>query len=93
MKDSEDTGLLNKALAKMTHSQQAHLKLVVTELLACYTDDNAHGVLLIGNNESGLLKMITVNADDMAAAGLLQCADEYVNFRAMEDAPPKEMFN
>lgn len=84
---------MERALAKMTEDQREHLKLVITELMHCYLDDNTHGLLLIGKNGAGPLKLLSINATDMEAASLMLMANDIVNYTVLEDAPPKEKFN
>lgn len=90
---SEDVKILEEAVTKMSPSQRTHLQVVVKEIIACYANDEVHGVVLIGRSDSSLMKLITINANDLDASNLLQAADEYVNYKVMEDAPPKEKFN
>jgi|GEM_PF-6175406 hypothetical protein len=84
---------MERALAKMDDEQRGHLKLLISELIQCYIDDELHGLVLIGRGQYAALKMIAVNATDMSAAALLTMAGEYMHQVTMEDAPPKEKFN
>ncbi len=87
---------MEKALAKMTPDQRDHLRLVISELVHCYVNDNTHGLLMVGNdsnNADNPMKIMSINATDMEAATLLATANEYINYAVLEDAPPKEKFN
>lgn len=77
---------------KMTEDQRDHFKLVISKLIECYTDEEKHAVVLIGNKSPAMM-MLSINATEMEAASLLQAADNHMQYRVTEDAPPKEMFN
>ena len=88
---------MERALAKMSEEQRDHLKLVISELIQCYIDDDTHGLLLVANDSKNethkKMKILSINATDMEAASLMQTAKEFINYSVMEDAPPKEKFN
>lgn len=87
---------MEKALDKMSEDQRDHLKLVISELVRCYINEDVHGLLLIGKAEHSLanpLKILSINATDMEAATLMVTANEFINYSVLEDAPPKEQFN
>lgn len=84
---------MEQALAKMTDHQRDHLRIVIKELVYCYLHEDRHGLVLLGGEGSQVLKIIAVNTTDMDASSLLSAADSYINFKVMEEAPPKEMFN
>lgn len=87
---------MEKALEIMTPDQRDHLKLVISELVRCYVNEDVHGLLLIGKSEQTIaspMKIMSINATDMEAATLMATASEFINYSVMEDAPPKEQFN
>ncbi len=84
---------MEKALAKMTPEQRDHLRLVISELVECYVNDEIHGLLLVGQTDKTPMKIMSINATDMEAASLLAMANDFINYSVMEDAPPKEQFN
>lgn len=84
---------MEAALAKMSAEMREHLRFVIGALIECYTDDNAHGVLLVGSDNGEQLKLMAINATEMDVAELMTRANEHINFIAMQDAPPKEKFN
>ena len=87
---------MEKALEIMTPDQRDHLKLVISELVRCYVNEDVHGLLLIGKSEHTVaspMKIMSINATDMEAATLMATASEFINYSVMEDAPPKEHFN
>lgn len=84
---------LNRALEKMTEDQRDHLRVVITELIQCYLDDDMHGMVLVGKAPYAPFKIMAVNTTDMDAFELLSAAREYIDYSVMEDAPPKEQFN
>lgn len=84
---------MEAALRKMDDDQRAHLRILISELVQCYITEDLHGLVLIGKGQFSPLKVMSVNATDMEAAALLSVANEYINYAAMQDAPPKEQFN
>jgi hypothetical protein len=84
---------MEQVLSAMSEHQRDHLKIIIKSLIQCYQRDDRHGLLLIGSDKKETLTIIAINADEMSAANLLSAADEYINFRALEEAPPKELFN
>lgn len=81
------------AVNKMTEEQRTHLRIVISELIRCYLDDETHGMVLVGRTPYNPFKIMAVNTNEMDAAELLSAAQEYVNASLMDDAPPKEQFN
>ena len=79
-------------LEKMTPDQREHFKLVISQLIECYTDEDKHAVVLIGDKSPAMV-VLSINSTEMEAASLLQAADRHLQYRVTEDAPPKEMFN
>ena len=77
---------------KMTADQREHFRLVLSRLIECYTEEDKHAVVLIGDKSPAMI-VLTINATEMEAAQLLQAADMHLQYRVTEDAPPKEMFN
>lgn len=84
---------MEAALEQMTPEQREHLKVVLNHIVECYLNDDTHGLLLTTSSEDPYLKILAINATDMEAAGLLGTADQFLNFRLLDDAPPKEMMN
>lgn len=93
MDEVNEAEAMEKALARMSDGQREHLKLIIKELLTCYLNEEVHGLLLVGANESPKIKLFAVNSNEMDASGLLTAADQYIHFKVMDDAPPKELFN
>jgi len=84
---------IEAALAKMTEDQRDHLRFVIGELIQCYLEEDKHGLLLITGDKDPHLTLIAINATDMEAAHLLGSADNFLNFRLLDEAPPKGMMN
>lgn len=88
----KDEKEMEACLEKMNIHQREHFRLLISQLIECYVNDQKHGVVIIGD-ESPIVAVMAINATDMDAAELLQVADKHLHYRATEDAPPKEMFN
>ena len=48
-----------------------HFRQLLLKVIACYTDDTTHGVMLIQKDGKPGYQFIAINADEMTAAGLL----------------------
>lgn len=84
---------MEAALRKMDDDQREHLRVLISEVVQCYINEDLHGLVLVGGGQLKPLKIMSVNANEMEAAALLTVANEYINYAAMQDAPPKEQFN
>ena len=84
---------METALNKMTDDQRDHLRIVISELIQCYLDDDLHGMVLIGKVPFERFKVMAVNTNEMDAVKLLGTVNDYVQESVMDDAPPKELFN
>lgn len=93
MDEIDEQKEMEQALSAMSPHQRDHLKTVIRSLIQCYLHDDRHALVLTGSDNREMLTIISVNADDIHAANLLAAAETYINFRVMEEAPPKEMFN
>lgn len=92
MKLFKDEKEMEACLGQMNSHQVEHLRMLISQVIECYVNPDKHAVLIIGD-ESPVVAVLAVNATDMDAAELLQVADKHLHYRAVEDAPPKEMFN
>jgi hypothetical protein len=92
-----DTNIKNfdfeKALASVDEEAKEHLKGTLIALLSCYLTEDISGVLLVGSADSDTLGFITINANPMTAASMLDLGLKAVQELNTADAPPKEMFN
>lgn len=93
MAETMNAAEVEAALAKMTQEQRDHLRFVIGELIQCYLEEDKHGLLLMTGDKDPNLTLIAINATDMEAAHLLGSADTFLNFRLLDDAPPKGMMN
>ena len=84
---------MEHALSKLTDDQREHLRIVISELIECYVNDDLHGMILIGKEPFERFKVMAVNTNEMDAAKLLDAVHGYVQESVMDDAPPKELFN
>lgn len=84
---------MEHALLKMDIDQREHLRIVISELIQCYLNDDMHGLVLIGSEPYEKFKILAVNTNEMDAAKLLSTASSYIQDSVMDDAPPKELFN
>jgi hypothetical protein len=83
---------LEARLALMSDEEKAHFKLVVLELIKCYGPDPDQALILF-NGSKKLGGVVTLNCNEMEAAGLLLEANEFLGYLNIIDAPPREAFN
>jgi hypothetical protein len=73
--------------------QREHMRALVEKILECYLSHDLHGVIVIGNDQTELATLLTINCDELEAAVVLGRLHEmFVNINA-DQAPPKEMMN
>jgi hypothetical protein len=83
---------LEARLALMSDEEKQHFKMVVLELIKCYGPDPDQALILFNGSEK-LSGVVTLNCNEMEAAGLLLEANEFLGYLNIIDAPPKEAFN
>jgi hypothetical protein len=83
---------LEERLALMSDAEKAHFKQVILELVKCYGLDARQAVILFNGSET-LGGVVTLNCNEMEAAGLLLEANEFLGYLNIMDAPPREAFN
>jgi hypothetical protein len=93
MFEINDTAGLELALTKMSEEQRDHLRIVISEIIQCYIDDDLHGMVLIGKEPYVPFKIMAINTNEINAVHLLDAAAAYIDNAVMEDAPPKDKFN
>ena len=77
----------------LSKDKRDHLRLVVKTLMKCYTDDKAHGVLLVDHEDSDRSEMMCINASEMEAAMIVGIASSALTNEIMSDMPDKGMLN
>lgn len=82
---------IETAIVKMAEEQREQLKIIISMLVKAYVDDKYSAVVLYETPEN--FQICTVNATEYETVKLLGMADEYVNFRVMQEAPEKGMMN
>lgn len=77
----------------LSQEKRDHLRLVVKTLMKCYTDDKAHGVVLVDHEDSDRTEMLCINTSEMEAAMLVGVASAAMTNEIMADMPDKGMLN
>lgn len=77
----------------LNSQQREHMRILVKQIVECYLDEKAHGVIVIGRDDEEKATLLTVNCDEMEAAVTLAKLDVLFTELNMADAPPKEMMN
>ena len=84
---------LEARVEAMSDEEQAHFRLLIMKLVLCYGESPLQAVVVMGSAQRQVAGVLTVNADEMDAAQLMQAASSFFVHINTEDAPPKEMFN
>ena len=93
MRQTKDSIEFMEQVAKLSPNQREHMRVVVEKLIACYLNTELHGVLVIGNDQTELATLMTINCDELEAAVVLGRLHEmFVDINA-DQAPPKELLN
>lgn len=93
MRQTKDSIEFMEKVESLDPQQRNHMRAVVEKLIECYLDDDLHGVLVIGNDQTELATLMTINCDELEAAVVLGRLHEmFVDINA-DQAPPKEMMN
>lgn len=77
----------------LNSQQREHMRILVKQIVECYLDEKAHGVIVIGRDDEEKATLLTVNCDEMEAAVTLSKLELLFTELNMADAPPKEMMN
>ena len=73
--------------------QREHMRIVVEKLMQCYLEPDLHAVLVVGNDQTELATLLTINCDELEAAVVLGRLHElFVDINA-DQAPPNERLN
>jgi hypothetical protein len=87
-----DEQVIEARLALMSDEERTHFKMVIIELIKCY-GPNAEQALILFNGSKKLGGVVSLNCDEMEAAGLLLEANDFFGYLNILDAPPREAFN
>ncbi len=83
-----------KRIEAMTDEARDHFKDVIEMLSHCYEKDSeVQAVVIVSREGFPIVKIRTVNIDEMESAAKLQMALDCLTALNMNDAPPREQFN
>ena len=77
----------------MTEQEKDHFKSAISQVLRCYAKDGPSAVLIVGWTDEPVAGVTSINATPMTAAHLLYSANNFFNYMALQDAPPRKDFN
>ena len=84
---------LEEIVNGMTEQEKHHFKTALSQIVRCYAKDGPSAVLIVGWSDEPVAGVTSINATPMTAAHLLSSANNFFNYMAMRDAPPREEFN
>ena len=84
---------LEEIVNSMTEQEKNHFKSALSQVLRCYAKDGPSAVLIVGWPDKPVAGVTSINATPMTAAHLLTSANNFFNYMAMSDAPPRKDFN
>ena len=77
----------------MTEEEKEHFKNTLSQIVRCYAKDGPSAVLIVGWADEPVAGVTSINATPMTAAHLLTSANNFFNYMALRDAPPRKDFN
>ncbi len=83
----------NQSLARLDEKEREYLKILITQVVKCYTSNHTEGVLITGDRDNAKISVLLINGDEMSTTGLLDAATTFFAMKNTADAPPREMFN
>lgn len=79
-------------IQSLDQEQRDEFARIVKILIRCFTEDNVRAMVVV-NDGAPLTQVMALNCDEMDGAKMIQGLRNYLEFKVMEDAPPKESFN
>ena len=93
MRQTKDSLEFMEKVEQLDPQQRNHMRIVVEKIMQCYLEPDLHAVLVVGNDQTELATLLTINCDELEAAVVLGRLHElFVDLNAA-DAPPKELLN
>ena len=93
MRQTKDSLEFMAKIEQLNPQQRDHMRTVVEKIIDCYLSTDKHGVIVIGNDQTELATLLTINCDELEAAVVLGRLHEmFVDINA-DQAPPKELLN
>jgi hypothetical protein len=89
----EQEAEIERIIAKLDDDERMHLRSVFYALTRCYDKDGADAAVVIFGTAESVESFAMLNCDSMAAARLMEGANDFLGYLNTKDAPPKEMFN
>ena len=93
MRQTKDSLEFMEKIALLDPQQRNHMRIVVEKIMDCYLNPDLHAVLVVGNDQTELATLLTINCDEFEAAVVLGRLQTPFGELNMVDAPPKEMLN
>lgn len=93
MRQTKDSLEFMEKIALLDPQQRNHMRIVVEKIMDCYLNPDLHAVLVVGNDQTELATLLTINCDEFEAAVVLGRLQTLFGELNMVDAPPKEMLN
>ena len=84
---------LEEIVGAMTEQEKDQFKSAISQVLRCYAKDGPSAVLIVGWPDEPVAGVTSINATPMTAAHLLYSANNFFNYMALQDAPPRKDFN
>ncbi len=83
-----------KRVEAMSEEAKEHFKEVIELLSHCYAENSdLQAVLIMCHDTLPIIKLRTINCDEMSSVSTVKTALEFLTAVAMDGAPPKEQFN
>lgn len=91
----DDNAEVERVIDALPQEQRDHLKTLIFNLVMAFDAKQEHrqALIIFFDTDRDVIGIGTANMNEMEAAELLMRMAQMAEARAMQDAPPKEMFN
>jgi hypothetical protein len=77
---------------KLDKEQRDEFASIISKLIRCFLEEDTKAMIMF-KDDSPLTQVMALNCSEMDGMQMIQGLEGYLEFKNMEDAPPKELFN
>lgn len=88
-----DGAAVMESISKLPKDHRDHFAATIALLATCYDPQSRARAVILVDRPDDMLHVVSLNANELDVAELIQNGATLLNVVVMEDAPPKEMFN
>lgn len=80
-------------ISRLSKEHRDHFAATIALLATCYDEESRSRAVILVDRPDDMLHVVSLNANELDVAELIQNGATLLNLVVMEDAPPKELFN